>query len=141
MPTPDDITALAHDVRIACLRVARRNRYDVDTSLSPHLFTVLAWLEGRPMTAAELAKGEKVSAPSMSRTVKELEERGLVQRHADPDDGRRQILTLTDQGLATLNAARSKRDEWMTHRLASRTREERELLAQAAAILNEVANQ
>src|ERR1700759_1111127 len=51
-----------------------------------------------PSTASELAKREQISPQSMGATTAALEARGLVERTADPDDGRRPILSPTGAG-------------------------------------------
>ena len=86
---------LTSDLRMACMRISRRVRFESTTSLAPHQFSVLARLEEQPHTPNQLAAIEKVSAPSMSRTVAGLVEVGLVARADDPTDGRQVILSLT----------------------------------------------
>ncbi len=80
LPAQDpDLIPIAREVRLAAQSLARHVK-DHTTSLAPHLFTVLAWLEDGPATAGELAVRERVTAPSMSKTVVELEDRGFVAR-------------------------------------------------------------
>ncbi|NDJ53455.1 MAG: MarR family transcriptional regulator [Chloroflexi bacterium] len=43
--------------------------------------------------------------PNITRMLEKLEQRGLVEREPDPEDGRRQLVTLTDQGERFLEAA------------------------------------
>ena len=62
-----------------------------------------------PIRLAELAALEQVSAPSMTRTVGELEGRGLVQRSVDPDDGRAIRLEVTPAGVEAILRARTAR--------------------------------
>lgn len=131
-------TSLAYDLRIACMRLVRRVRYTTE-SLPPHLFAALAPLdEGIVSTAAELAARERVSAPSMSRTVNELVDRGFVAREADATDRRRQLLTVTPGGREALAAARRERDEWMTTRLGALSPADRATLEQATQIINKM---
>ncbi|WP_236792615.1 MarR family winged helix-turn-helix transcriptional regulator [Amycolatopsis sp. GM8] len=69
---------------------------------------VLARLDrGGPATAAELARAEQITPQAMGTTLGGLEERGFVERRADPHDGRRIILSLTRSGREVL---RHKRD-------------------------------
>jgi DNA-binding MarR family transcriptional regulator len=100
---------------------------------------VLARLEGGPLTPRALADVEKVSAPSMTRTVGCLVDDGLVERHDDPQDGRRVLLELTAEGRETLERTRRRRDRWMSERVAELTREERQALEVAAEILGRIA--
>jgi DNA-binding MarR family transcriptional regulator len=109
--------------------------------VAPHQFSVLARLDGTPRTPRELADIEKVSAPSMTRTVAGLVELGLVSRQDDPTDGRQVILSLTPAGEGLLNDIRRRRDEWMATRLRSLSIEERETLARASQILLRVAGE
>lgn len=139
MPDLDpDTAALAHDLRIACMRVARRVRFDADNMIAPHLFSVLARLAEEPRTVGELAGIERVSAPSMSRAVAQLDEQGLVTRSSDEHDGRLVRLSLTDQGAELVASERARRDAWMTERLERLDPEERDVLRRASAILEAV---
>lgn len=134
-PTP--VTELAYELRIACMRLVRRVRYHTET-LPPHFFTVLARLHHGSCTAADLAARERVSAPSMSRTVTELEERGLLTRAADEFDKRRLQCTITPAGIQALTSARKERDAWMSEKLSSCTPKELATLRAATAIINKM---
>lgn len=97
----------------------------------------VALARGGPATAAELARSEQITPQAMSATLGALEERRLVERRPDPADGRRVLMSLTQDGR---RAVRDKRSA-VTGRLAAAlsdgfTREE--LLTLAAAVpLNE----
>ncbi len=56
------------------------------------------------MEATELAHVTCLLAPSLSRIVRDLEERGLVTRSAVPQDLRRARITITSQGLTLIDA-------------------------------------
>ena len=88
MPTT---TSLANDLRITVQRLARRVRFEGTPEVAPHLFSVLVKLRQRPHTPGELAQYERVSAPSMTRTVNCLVDAGYVDRIPDPDDGRQRL--------------------------------------------------
>lgn len=139
--TRPEAVALANDLRLACMRISRRVRYESDPEMPPHQFSVLARLEGAPRTNSELAEIERVSAPSMKRTTNCLVEMGYVSRADDPADGRQVILSATETGLAALDRIRRHRDEWMLRRLDSLTDDERELLARATEVLVKVASE
>lgn len=130
---------LTSDLRIACLRIARRVRFESDSAVAPHQFSVLVRLDEGPRTPKELADIEKVSAPSMSRTANGLVELGLVARADDPTDGRQVILSLTDAGRATIKETRRRRHQWFASRLETLTDDERALLVEATALLERVA--
>ena len=132
---------LTSDLRTACMRISRRVRFESDSELPPHHFSVLARLQDAPRTNSELADIERVSAPSMKRTTNMLVERGYVSRADDPTDGRQVILALTTEGRRALKRIRKHRDEWMLSRFEQLTDEERELLQRAAAVLAQVASE
>jgi DNA-binding MarR family transcriptional regulator len=130
---------LTSDLRTACMRISRRVRFESPSSVAPHQFSVLIRLEDGPRTPKELAAIEKVSAPSMSRTVNGLVELDLVSRADDPTDGRQVILSLTAAGRATIKDSRRRRDQWFAARLETLTDDERALLVEATALLERVA--
>ncbi|GAB3885263.1 MarR family winged helix-turn-helix transcriptional regulator [Terrabacter terrigena] len=134
-----ELVSLSNDIRLACMRISRRVRFESDRELPPHHFSVLARLEDTPRTNSELAEIEQVSAPSMKRTTSALVEAGYVARADDPTDGRQVILSLTGEGRKALRRIRRHRDEWLLARFETLTDEERELLQQAAAVLAKVA--
>lgn len=134
----NSLLGLASDLRIACQRVSRRVRYESDGELAPHLVSALANLRKGPLTPGELADVERVSAPSMTRTINCLAERGLVAREDHPSDGRSKVVSLTAEGLAVLDRTRRARDDWMVHQIEGFTKEERALLREATKLLNRV---
>jgi len=138
---PEEIARLAHELRIACMRISRRVRFETTSTIAPHQLSVLVRLAQSSYSSGELASIERVSAPSMSRTVSALVELGLVQRDPDSTDGRVVRLSLTDAGQQELDLHRARRDAWMTQRLDGLTGEEQELLARASELLNRVVDQ
>ena len=120
--SPSAVSALAGELRLACMRISRRVRFESTHVVAPHQFSVLCRLEEAPRTPSELAEIEKVSAPSMTRTVAALVERGLVERTADPADRRQVILSLTRDAMTLLKDIRRKRDAWMSVRVGHLTR-------------------
>lgn len=136
-----ELTTLSNDLRLACMRISRRVRFESDREMAPHQFSVLCRLEGKPRTNSELAEIERVSAPSMKRTTGSLVEAGFVARADDPTDGRQVILSLTPEGQRAVGRVRRHRDEWMLSRFERLTDEERDLLRRTAGILAKVASE
>lgn len=66
----------------------------------------------------ELAEAEGLDPSTMSRRLASLGARGLVERTADPDDGRAQILTLTQAGREAVAQERARRVALITDALA-----------------------
>ncbi len=62
---------------------------------------VLHVLTTGPLTQRELALRVQVEEQTMSRTVERLERSGYVERHRDPEDRRRLVVTLTGTGRRT----------------------------------------
>ncbi len=139
--SPAALTKMAVELRLACMRISRRVRYESEAAVPPHQYSALCRLEEVPRTPGELAEIEKVSAPSMTRTVNSLVERGLAERTADPSDGRQVIVSLTPAAHKILKEIRRKRDAWMTVRVQSLSPEEQEVLRQATQILARVAGE
>ncbi len=139
--TAQQLTRMATDLRLACMRISRRVRYESSHDVAPHQFSVLCRLEETPRTPGELADIERVAKPSMTRTLAALVERGLVGRQADPTDGRQVIVSITAEGRASVRAIRRRRDAWMASRVANLTPEEQDVLQRAAVILDKVAGQ
>jgi DNA-binding MarR family transcriptional regulator len=71
-----------------------------------------------PARLTELASAEGVSQPSMTALIARLAGQGLVQRAADPHDGRAVVLTLTPTGGEVLAQRRAERTRQITGPLA-----------------------
>ena len=132
---------LANDLRLACMRISRRVRFESTQDVAPHQFSVMARLEDNALTPRELAAIECVSPPSMTRTVAGLVELGVVTRTDDPLDGRQVFISLTAQGGSLLSETRRRRDAWMASRLKGISVDEREVLVKATAILTRIASE
>jgi DNA-binding MarR family transcriptional regulator len=80
--------------------------------LSHGLLSALAVLAKHgPLRLSDLAQLEGVSAPSMTRTIAELESRGFVVRRPDPDDGRAVLVEAAEAGTAAIQEARAARSK------------------------------
>ncbi|WP_294449186.1 MarR family winged helix-turn-helix transcriptional regulator [uncultured Gemmiger sp.] len=65
----------------------------------------------------------RMLAPAVSRTLRQLEENGLVERIPDPGDHRKALVRLTDKGEAIRLKAEDRMREYM-HRVIDRVGEE-----------------
>ncbi|WP_019926321.1 MarR family winged helix-turn-helix transcriptional regulator [Nocardia sp. BMG111209] len=103
--------AEAADLYLAIGRITRVLRRSGDLgSLSQGSAAALGTLvRSGPMRLSDLAAVEHVTAPTMSRIVSGLERHGYVERSADPDDGRAQLLTVTEPASALVNGLTSAR--------------------------------
>ncbi len=146
MPTRDQHVrtnaGLATELRFSVMRLRRRlvRERHPDNDLSLSAMAVL-WALNRfgDLTVGALAAREQVQPPSMTRTVTCLVDAGLVERQPHPTDGRQVVVRLTDEGRAVVNADAARRDRWLSRRLEELTPAERDVLRQAAPILQRIA--
>ncbi|THG32513.1 MarR family transcriptional regulator [Glaciibacter flavus] len=133
----------ASQLRLATFRLARRLRtHKSDDSVTDAQFTVLGALSRfGPHTLSALAERERVSAPSMNRTVNCLEEAGLIMRSEDSADRRRTNIEITASGTDVVTRTVSKRDAWLTERLNELSHEDHVALARATEIMARFADQ
>src|SRR3954453_6429679 len=124
-------TGLAHELRPAVMRLARRLRQMQEGSLDLNLNQLSAMavlLNSGDQLMGELAAQEKIRPPSMTRIVNSLEARGYVVRRPDPRDHRQCLVALTDSGRDVLLANRRRRDQWLAVRISELDPAEREVL-------------
>jgi DNA-binding MarR family transcriptional regulator len=89
----------------------------------------------------DLAVAERVRPQSMTQTISDLEADGLIARRADPSDGRRMLVELTEQGQHTLEADRRQREGWLARAIAEDlSKEEQQVLAQALDLLRRLSD-
>jgi DNA-binding MarR family transcriptional regulator len=130
--TPD----LASRLRLDISRMARRLRQEAGAELSPSQTAALVTIERHgPLTPSELAERERVRRPTVTRVLARLEETGLVERAADPQDRRSSLLSISVDGRALLEAARARKDAYLSRRIDALDAADREALERAAAIL------
>jgi DNA-binding MarR family transcriptional regulator len=137
-----DTAALAHDLRLAVMRLSRRLRSQrVDTTVTlTHLSALSTLKRHGPMSPGELAAQERVQPPSMTSVVVALEGMGLVTRTPHPTDGRQVVIDLTPAAEALLGDEARAREAWLTGQLQQLSREERETLRDAAVIMDKLAS-
>jgi len=131
-----DIAALASQLRIAVARTARTLRREAGEGITPTLMCALATIEHHgPMTVGALADHERVTKPTVTRTVHALVDQGLVVRTGDLDDGRVAWLTLSADGRRLVQRVRRRKDEYLARRLRGLEPAEIEALQRAADVL------
>jgi len=97
---------------------------------------------GGPATSSDMAKQDRISPQSMGATLAALEQRGLIERHRDPEDGRRIMLSVTDAGRQMINDRRGARTGQLATALrAAFTDSEVSQLRAAAPLLERLAEQ
>ena len=142
MPGEPDVHDIAAALRVSVGMLLRRLRQvRPDDELSLPESSALARLDRiGPATPGALAKVEQISPQSMGATLAALEARGLIERHPDPADGRRVVLSVTEAGLELLRNKRGARTEQLAQALsAGFTPAELRQLAAAAPLLERLA--
>ena len=94
-----------------------------------------------PTTAAALAAGEHVTQQAIAQSLATLKERGLVEKQADPSDGRKSLVSATAAGRNLMEAIAASREEWITRAIDAAVKpEERPLLTEAIELLERIAD-
>jgi DNA-binding MarR family transcriptional regulator len=144
-PEPlEHASELAAALRLSVGRIARalRQAHAVgDQTLSE--VSVLARLDrDGSMSPGALAACERVRPQAMATTLGGLEERGLVSRRQDATDGRRQVISLTPNGLRILADRRSASLRRLTGAVStSLTPAEQQQLLELMPLLERIAEQ
>jgi DNA-binding MarR family transcriptional regulator len=137
-----DVHELAGGLRVSIGLLFRRHRQlKAEGELTLPESSALARLDrGGPATSSELARLEQISPQSMGTTLAGLEARGLVERHRDPDDGRRVVLSVTAAGRQLLRDRRNRSTQAMAQALStSFTSAELDQLMTAVPLLERLA--
>lgn len=132
----------AHELRLSIMRLARQLRSEkAEGDVTDGQRSVLFSLEeSGAQSLGSLSERERVTPPSMNRTVGALVELGYVTRVAAVDDARRVIIDIAPAGITFVRETRRRRDVWFSSRLATLSPEERAIIEQAAPILKSLAN-
>lgn len=94
------------------------NAQRVSPGMLPGAYKVFTTIVHRACIAqSALAEHLVVDKGQLSRTVRELEQLGLIRRDPDPEDGRASILSPTELGLERLAAARAPQEDTLVKAL------------------------
>jgi len=132
---PEELADRIGEMMAALRREMRSGRQIGD--LAPRHEAALAWLrrKGR-LTTAQLARFEQITPQSMGVVVAELVEKGWAVKSKDPNDGRRELLALTDAGAATVAQTDAERRSDLVNLLATRlSDDDRALVARGLEVL------
>lgn len=133
---------LEDDLRIAVMRLSRRMRLErVDGDVTDgQLSALFVVAKNGAQTLSSLSEHERVSLPSMNRTVNMLVDAGLLARENSPDDGRKVLISLTASGDEIVTETKRRRVAWFSRRLAELTPAQREAIYAATPALSELAD-
>ncbi len=110
-----DLDRSSLEISAAVIAMVRQlNGIKSRLATSPHgehatLVPLFHLVQHGPRRASDLAEQMCADPSTVSRQVAWLVKEGLVERRADPDDGRASILFPTDTGLATIREHRTRR--------------------------------
>jgi DNA-binding MarR family transcriptional regulator len=127
---------LAGRLRLSVTRLARRLRQESAEGLTPSQTSALATLDRcGPLSPSELAAAERIQRPTATRVIAGLEQAGLAERIADPEDRRSTSVKLTPQGRKMLARLRSRKNAYLAQRLAVMRPDELATLERAAELI------
>lgn len=126
---------LATRLRLAVGRLNRRLRLATNDIPPLQLSTLMTLDRQGAMRSGELAVREAVSAPTMTRVLACLSDRGLISRKSDPTDARSVVVSLSAEGSTALVRIRSERSALLGARLARLGPEQRSALEAAIPAL------
>lgn len=119
--------------RFNALQIARR----LDPEIEPASYSVLATLQlDGPQRMTAIARRLGIGKPTLSRQLAALAGRGLVEKETDPQDGRAQVISLTEEGLQRLERAQQERAERYLMMLETWEEQEIETLSGLLSKLN-----
>lgn len=124
------------------MRLSRRMRLErVDGDVTDGQLSVLFVIAKHgAQTLGSLSEYDRVSPPSMNRTVNMLVEAGLVARDSSPDDGRKVLISLTSAGANIVTETRRRRLAWFSQRLAALSASQRTAIHAATPVLRQLAD-
>ena len=115
---------------------------EIDGHLAPHGISVgympvfFALAAGDALTQRDLTTAAQVEQPTMAATLARMERDGLIERRANPDDGRSALISLTQEGrgkLAAVHAASTAVNAKAAEQLTAAEREQLIALLQRVA--------
>ncbi|GAC1326270.1 MAG: MarR family transcriptional regulator [Thermoleophilaceae bacterium] len=131
---------LGASLRLVIGRLARQLRRHTVGGLTPSEYSALATLDRHgPVRPSDLSELEGVSAPTLSRIVARLEQRGCVTREGNSADRRSCLMAISDRGRETLSAVRRERTALLALSLGYLDEQERAALAAAMPALDQLA--
>jgi DNA-binding MarR family transcriptional regulator len=134
---PAEPATVEEAVLVATLRVGRRLRQRMpgEELEFSSIALMKALVHHGPLRLTDLAGTLDLDASTVSRHVRSLEARGLLERTGDPDDGRASRVALTPEGHARLEQGGARRRALIADLLADWPDEDRETLRRLLARL------
>jgi len=125
-----DLTTIIEELTTIFIRLPSVERLSFTT------LSVLHTLSRKgPLRLTELTATEQMTQPAITQMVTRLEQDGLVERLADPRDGRAVLVQLTPRGAQIVEVRRAARVKQLSSLLDRLSQEEREAIAAALPAL------
>jgi DNA-binding MarR family transcriptional regulator len=136
---PSEEVELAARLRLVIGRLHRRFSRRAVGGLTPSQLSVLVTVEQHgPLRLGDLATREVITPPTVTRLVASLQERSLVNRVTDPEDGRAALIEMSNSGTALLEEIRRERTAFIAQRLGGLEPAERAHVASAVLLLEQL---
>ncbi|HEY9558160.1 MAG TPA: MarR family transcriptional regulator [Acidimicrobiales bacterium] len=129
------VADLAAQLRAAVIPLSRVLRVSADVLTPTELSVLGATYRHGPLAMKDLAERERLSPPMISRVVRSLEKRELLERVPSEDDRRVCPVRVSDAGKAWISQYRGVSNAWLAERLSGLSDDERTVLAAAVPLL------
>jgi len=147
MDKPGSRNDASDAVRLAMAVSRLRSRIRIESGLGStgipisQLAVLGRIIDEGPTTAAALAAAEHVTQQAIAQSLATLTGRGLVEKQADPTDGRKSLVTATAAGRKLRETIAASREEWLTQAIDAAVKpEERAALRGAVELLERIAD-
>jgi len=131
----------ASGLRVALVRIHRQLRARSGSDITLSQSSALARIEQEgPVRLGTLAELEGTTAATMSRVIDSLADRHLIERVADPLDGRARLVRLSPEGGALLRGIRTRNTEVLRSALDQLDDDERRVVREAIPVLEHLSD-
>jgi DNA-binding MarR family transcriptional regulator len=131
---------LAGRLRVSMIHLSRQLRRRDPSELTIAKLSALGTVvQSGPLSVGQLAEIEGLPSPAATRLADKLEEAGLVERRANPEDRRGIHLVATIRGIALLERHAETGTAWLADRLAALNESDHRALERAVTVLEALA--
>ena len=139
MPTATDTALTASELRVVLGQLMRRLRAEHRFPLVPRRRSSAGWIARARRASASSPRPSGCAPSRWPRRVGELEARRPRHPPPRPDDGRRALVELTDEGREALEEDRRRRVGWLVEAIETLPKRDQEILARAVPIIARLA--
>ncbi|MGH8928953.1 MAG: MarR family winged helix-turn-helix transcriptional regulator [Acidimicrobiia bacterium] len=133
---------VAARLRLAVARLQRIVRQQSMGGLNLAEGSCLAVIDRQgPLPLTEIASRENLSAPTITKIVTRLENRGLIERLSDPADRRVSLISISKAGKTLIERIRSERTAYLNRRLGELESQDLDRLLAVLPVLEALASE